>query len=412
MIWLYNVLWAAALILGAPVWLPWVLLSSARRRGFRERWSPLPVRSQQTIWVHAASVGEAEAAMPLLARLQEQGLSLIVTTSTATGRGRLRERFPGLTVRLAPLDLPGLIQVSVRRARVQTLVLVETELWPNMMRAVSVADGRVVIVSARISDRSYRWYLRARVLFAPLLRRVDRLGARSEADLARFIALGVREERATLTGDLKLDRPPPEAASDELRNAIGRGPFLIGGSTHAGEEEALLRAWSELRKGAAPELRLLLVPRHLQRVPAVCALVERHGASFGLRSEGARQADVVIVDTLGELATLYGLAELVFSGGTLADVGGHNLIEPVQAGRVLVHGPHIENQRHQEQLLRPFGVLHRVRAPEDLARVLGELWADPERNARAAAAREGLLAHRGALELTLKLLRPAGGPRA
>ena len=412
MIWLYNMLWAAALVLGAPVWLPWVLISPARRRGFGERWTPLPPRDQDTVWLHAASVGEAEAATPLLSRLAERGVPLVVTTSTVTGRDRLRERFPGLSVRLVPLDLPGLIHVSVRRARVRTLVLVETELWPNLMRAVSAEGGRVVIVSARISDRSYRWYRRARFFFASLLRRVDQLAARSETDRARFTALGVRADRAHLTGDLKLDRPLPDAASEELREAVGPGPFLIGGSTHAGEEEALLRAWGELRKGAAAELRLLLVPRHPERVPAVCALVERHGASFGLRSEGAREADVVIVDTVGELPMLYGLADLVFSGGSLTDVGGHNLIEPVQSGRVVVHGPHIQNQRHQAQLLQPFGVLHRVRNPEELTRVLGELWADAARDAPTADARAGLLAHRGALERTLELVLPAGGPRA
>ncbi len=411
MIWLYNLLWVLVLTLGAPVWLPWLLLSPARRRGFGERWALLPTQAEESVWVHAASVGEAEAATPLLARLQERGVPLIVTTSTVTGRDRLRERFSDLTVRLVPLDLPGLTHISVRRARVRTLVLIETELWPNLMRAVAAAGGRIVVVSARISDRSYRWYRRARPFFASLLRRVDQLGARSEEDRARFIELGVPKERATLTGDLKLDRPPPEAASQELREAVGPGPFLIGGSTHAGEEEALLNAWMGLGKGAAPRLRLLLVPRHPQRVPAVRALVERH-ARVGLRSEGAREAEVVIVDTVGELASLYGLADLVFCGGTLAPVGGHNLIEPVQAGRVVVHGPHIENQRHQEQLLRPYGVLHEVRDAGELAQRLSKLWADPERNVPAAAARAGLLAHRGALQRTLELVMPAERPRA
>jgi len=411
-IWLYNLLWAVVLILGAPVWLPWVFLSASRRRGFAERCSALPARPAPTIWLHAASVGEAEAAAPLIARMQERGLPLVLTTSTVTGRDRLRARFSELPVQLIPLDLPGLAQRSLRRARVRTLVLVETELWPNLMRAATTAGVRVVIVSARISDRSYRWYLRLRPLFASLLCDVDRVGARSETDRARFTALGVREERATLVGDLKLDRPPALAASEELRGALGPGPFLIGGSTHAGEEEALLRAWRELREGAASGLRLLLVPRHPQRVPAVCTLLERHGARFGLRSEGAADAEVVIVDTVGELASLYALADLVFCGGTLARVGGHNLIEPVQAGRVLVHGPHLENQRHQEQLLRPFGVLHRVGDSKELGRVLGELWADPERDAPAERARQGLLAHRGAVERALELVLPESAPHA
>ena len=404
MIWLYNALCVAGLILGAPVWLAWVLASSSRRRGFAERWTPLPPLAEGTVWVHVASVGEAEAATPLLSRLCEHGVPLLVTSMTVTGRDRLRERFPSLPVRLVPLDLPGLVDWSVRRARVRTLVLVETELWPNLIRATLAAGGRVVIVSARISDRTYRRYQRARLLFTPLLRRVDRLGARSDVDRARFAALGAREDRATLMGDLKLDRPPPAPPSEELKQALGPGPFLIGGSTHAGEEEALLSVWLELRNGPAPRLRLLLVPRHPERVPAVSLSVRRHGARFGLRSAGASEAEVVIVDTVGELASMYGLADLVFCGGTLSPVGGHNLLEPVQAGRVVVHGPHIQNQRHQERLLRPFGVLRRVENARELGPVLRALWADPQRNAPAEAARAGLLAHRGAAERALGLV--------
>lgn len=404
MIWLYNVLCVAGLILGAPVWLAWVLASSSRRRGFAERWTPLPRLSEGTVWVHVASVGEAEAATPLLSRLREHGVPLLATSMTVTGRDRLRERFPSLPVRLVPLDLPGLVDWSVRRARVRTLVLVETELWPNLIRATVAAGGRVVIVSARISDRTYRRYQRARLFFRPLLRRVDRLGARSDADRARFAALGAREDRATLMGDLKLDRPPPAAPSEALKQALGPGPFLIGGSTHVGEEEALLSVWLELRNGPAPRLRLLLAPRHPERVPAVSLSVRRHGARFGLRSAGASEAEVVIVDTMGELASMYGLADLVFCGGTLSPVGGHNLLEPVQAGRVVVHGPYIQNQRHQEQLLRPFGVLRRVENARELGPVLRALWADPQRNAPAEAARAGLLAHRGAAERALGLV--------
>ena len=404
MIWLYDALWVLGLILGAPLWIPWILLSPSRRRDFWERWKPLPRRPEASVWLHVASVGEAEAAVPLLSRLCEHGVQPLVTTSTLTGRERLRERFPSLSVRLAPLDLPGLAHWSVRRACIRTLVLVETELWPNWMRAVSRAGGRVVMVSARISDRSFRWYLRARPLFAPLLNGITYLGARSDEDRLRFTKLGVPHERSIVTGDLKLDRAAPAPPSEELTRALGPGPFLIGGSTHAGEEEALLTAWQELRQGPAPELRLLLVPRHPERVAAVVACVERHGARCGLRSRGASDAEVVIVDTVGELASLYTLADLVFCGGTLVRVGGHNLLEPVQAGRVVVHGPHIENQRHQAQLLRPFGVLHRVEDVKELTQVLGMLWAGPKRNMPAERARQGLESHRGAAERSLALV--------
>ncbi len=195
---------------------------------------------------------------------------------------------------------------------------------------------------------------------------------------------------------------PPDAG---LRRALGAGPFLVGGSTHAGEEEALISAWQELRAGPAPALRLILAPRHPERVPQVRASVRRHGVSVGLRSAGAADAAVVVLDTLGELASIYTLADLVFCGGTLASVGGHNMVEPVRAGRVVVHGPHTQNQRHQERLLRPFGVLHRVENARELASVLRALWEDPARQAPAERARQQLAAHQGAVDRALGLLR-------
>ncbi|HXZ84176.1 MAG TPA: 3-deoxy-D-manno-octulosonic acid transferase, partial [Myxococcota bacterium] len=209
--------------------------------------------------------------------------------------------------------------------------------------------------------------------------------------------------------DLKLDRPAPPEPSAELRAAIGAGPLLVGGSTHPGEEEALLQAWQRLRATRAPELRLVLVPRHPERVPEVARTARRHGARAGLRSAGAADADVVVVDSVGELASLYRLAELVFVGGSLAPVGGHNLVEPVQAGRVVVHGPNLANQRTQVALLQPFGVLRSVENAAALERALRELWSDPERNAPAREAAKRLEEHRGATDRVLELVLAARG---
>jgi 3-deoxy-D-manno-octulosonic-acid transferase len=401
---LYNLVLVPLALCSAPfVWL--ASLGSPRlRAGLLERLRPLARRERECVWVHAASVGEVEAAAPLIAALRAAGRDVVATALTATGRERLRALDPAGAARLAPLDLPGLVGASLARARVCALVLVETELWPNLIRAAQQRGVRVVLVSARISDRSLPRYRRLRRLFAGLLGRIDALGARSQADLERFVELGVRAEVARVTGDLKLARPAAPPPSDALRAALGPGPFLLGGSTHAGEEAALLDAWRALRSAGAEKLRLVLAPRHPERAAEVAELAAARGARVGLRSRGAGGTEVVVIDGVGELASLYALAELCFVGGSLVPVGGHNLLEPVQAGRVVVHGPHVHNQRAQVELLAPYRALRPVRDAADLGAVLAQLWADPERDAPARAARQALEAHRGAAERALALV--------
>lgn len=408
MILLYNLgLLLAGLLVGLPA-LVWVLLSVRRRVGFSQRLLPLPASRANSIWIHAASVGEAEAATPLVEALIERQVALVATTTTATGRSRLKTRFPGLSVRLAPLDLPGLVQLSCRRARLRLLILVETELWPNTISAALSAGADVGIVSGRLSDASFPHYLRARRFFAPLLRQVSWIDARSEEDRQRFVDLGARPERTRVGGDLKLDRAPAGPAPPELLESLGRGPFLVAGSTHPGEEEALLAAWQALRSAPGVAPRLILVPRHPERATQVRTTARRYGAEVGMRSEGADSSEVIVVDSVGELRALYGLADLVFCGGTLVPVGGHNLLEPVQAGKIVIHGPHTQNQRSLEALLAPLGVLRPVAGSRELGEVIRALWADPARNRPAVEAREILEAHRGALARALERVRLTG----
>jgi 3-deoxy-D-manno-octulosonic-acid transferase len=398
MVWLYNALLVVVAVVAIPI-LALIALGRPRlRRGMIERLRPLPASRRDQVWVHAASVGEAEAASPLIRGLLERDHAVVVTTLTTTGRDRLRAVFPGLAVRLAPLDAPGIVGVSIRRARVRLLILIETEIWPNLIAGAAAHGAQVMILSARISDRSLRRYGSFATFFRSLLRRVRTVSAQSESDAARFRALGVPIERVSVGGDLKLDRPPAEPASPELRAAIGDGPLIVGGSTHPGEEEALIHAWLPLRQKG---LRLVLVPRHPERVAEICANMRRQRVEFALRSEGAAHAEVVVVDTIGELGSLYPLADLVFVGGTLAPIGGHNLVEPVQAGRVVLHGPHTQNQQTQQRLLEPLGVLNPVANARDLSECLAALWDDPDRNAPAQSAAASLAHHRGATRRAL-----------
>jgi 3-deoxy-D-manno-octulosonic-acid transferase len=237
------------------------------------------------------------------------------------------------------------------------------------------------------------------------------VGARSVEDGRRFVDLGLPPERLSVVGDLKLDRPAPPFPAEELRAAVGPGPILLAGSTHPGEEAALLDAWARLVARTASKLRLVLAPRHVERSAAVVDLARGRGAAVGLRTRGAAAADVVVLDTIGELASLYAVADVVFCGGSLVPVGGHNLLEPVRAGKVVLHGPHLENQRTQVEVLRPLGVLHPVADESALEATLERLWKDGDRNEPARAAIAVLDGHRGAATRTLDLIMEQLGER-
>ncbi len=406
MIVLYNLLIYIGVIFALPFCLVLLLISPRWRHGLMERVDPKAPRAD--VWVHAASVGEAEAAIPLISGLLDRGVSTRATTLTTSGRDHLRSRFPGLSVRLLPVDVPPFVQWSLRRSRPRCLLLIETELWPNLIHAAKARGVRVMIIGGRISDRSFGTYRMIGPVMGWVLRQVSVVAARSEADRERFIALGMPRERTRVTGDLKLDRLVSKPPNAELRAAIGEGPFLVGGSTHTGEEEALVAAWKRLRGSAAPELRLILVPRHTERAASLASALRRQGIRVGLRSEGAAGAEIVIVDSIGELGALYAAADLVFSGGSLAPIGGHNLVEAVQAGRVVVHGPHMANQRTQLEILAPLNVLHVAADARQLTEVMETLWRDPRRHEPAEHARSALLAHRGAVERTLEIVTEQG----
>jgi len=382
---IYNGMLATLTLLGLPVWLVWWLRSPRVRAMFRERLRPLQDSQEGTLWIHAASVGEVEAVAPLIRRLRERQVPLRLTALSDTGRARLVELFPDCGPRLAPLDLPWLVHASVRAARVRALVLVETELWPNWIAAMRRAGGVILLASARLSDRSFPRYRRLRWLVGPVIAQLTAIAARGPTDRERFIDLGAAPERVRVVGDLKWARHLGLRPSDALRAAIGPGPFLLGASTHPGEERALLEAYRFLRR-EIPGLRLLIAPRHVDRCDSLVAELEASEFAVGRRSRGAPEAPVVLLDTMGELASLYDLASLVFSGGSLVPVGGHSLVEIVQGGRVAVVGPHTHNQRPQIELLEPTGALIRVERAEQLGDALLRLWRDPDRDAPARAA--------------------------
>ncbi len=395
------------------------LRDPAHREGLAERLGFGASLPAGTLWLHAVSVGELQAAVPLVAALRDRypGRTLLVTTSTATGRQRARSLFgASATVRYLPYDLPGPVRRFLERARPRLGLILETELWPNLYCACGERSIPLVLASARVSARSVRRYRLLAGLVRATLGRVSLIAAQSEEDAARFIALGASAARTQVVGNLKFDvGPPPEAEArgQELRVALGTTrPVWVAGSTHAGEEELVLDAQRRVR-AARPDALLLLAPRHPPRFEAVAALLQRQGVRYVSRRSGAAvapDAEVLLVDTLGELAVLYAAADVAFVGGSLVPVGGHNLLEPAALAKPVVTGPFTANAAAIASLLASAGALAVVTDAAGLAeRVVLELGDPAGRATRGARGLAALAANRGALARLLALLRPLVG---
>jgi 3-deoxy-D-manno-octulosonic-acid transferase len=401
---------AALCALGAlPALAVGAALRPAWRRGLGERLGGAPAAEAGSVWVHAASVGEATAALGLLDGLRERGHRVAATTMTTTGRDTLRRARPGVPCGLAPLDHPWCVARAQRRVGPAALVLVETELWPARILAAGADEVPVLVVSGRISDRSFPRYRRVVSLLAPLLRRLDRVGARSEQDAERFAALGVPEPRIDVTGDLKLEPPPqPAPLAAPLGVLLGDVPLLVGGSTHAGEEEALLAVLDRV-EAAGRSAALVLAPRHPERFDAAASAARAAGRPVRRRSQEAgpplASGEVLILDSLGELSAVYARAAVAFVGGSWVPRGGHNVLEPVFSGKPVFFGPHTENAREAAHLLLAAGAATRVPDAAALAAAALADLADPV--AAAARGRAGarmLAVHRGATQRSVELV--------
>jgi len=393
---LYNLALGAGLVVGAPVWIPWVLLSRKRRTNLPERLGlrgappPTSADGRPTVWVHAVSVGETLAAVPLLRLLRRRisDVRQIITSVTLTGRETAVKSLSGVTDEgfYFPFDLPGLCGRFLDRLRPDVVVIVETEIWPNFIAACARRGVPVVIVNGRLSQRSFAGYMRFRWFFAPILRTLRTISAQTVEDAERFIELGAPRENVTVGGNLKFDVSPPEIAASPLSGLLLREKaagalWVVAGSTHDGEEADLLRAFLAARE-ANPSLRLLLAPRHPERFDAVEALVRREGVSMVRRTsipEGAQRLPepVLLLDTVGELSGAYAAADLAFVGGSLVPKGGHNVLEPSWHGVPTIVGPHMENFREIADAFLAGNALLRVAGKEELEDRLARFAADP-----------------------------------
>lgn len=415
-----RALYVALIYLLAPLFVGHLLWQGRRDRrwwrGFGERFGFGADCAAGAIWVHAVSVGEVQAAAPLVQALTERhrGASCVLTTATPTGAARARALYGArVQVRYAPYDSPGAVRRFFERVRPRLAIILETELWPNLYRECGRRQVPLVLASARLSPRSVgRYRLLGRFLRETLAHGAI-VGAQSAEDAARFRAIGAAPGRTHVTGNIKFDFALPadlEMRGRELRAAYAdRRPVWICGSTHGVEEEILLEAHAIVRR-EIPDALLVLVPRHPPRFQEVAALLERRQVSFVRRSDGgtgAAHAQVLLVDTLGELLQFYAAADVAFVGGSLVPVGGHNLLEPAALGLPVLTGPHTFNAVEVARLLQEAGAVGTVHGVPDLAASVLALLRDPaERERIGAIGRAAVERNRGALARLLALIEP------
>ncbi|HRZ05179.1 MAG TPA: lipid IV(A) 3-deoxy-D-manno-octulosonic acid transferase [Candidatus Competibacteraceae bacterium] len=365
------------------------------------------------LWIHAVSVGEVRAALPLIRALLDRHPEqpLLVTTTTLTGSRQVQEALGDRILHVyAPYDLPGPVARFLRKARPRIAIIMETELWPNLLRQCAVARIPVLIANARLSERSARGYARIRGLTRSILEDVTLIAAQAEADAERFRALGA--PRVEVVGNLKYDLKLPDELLEQGRTLrcerlSENRPVWIAASTHAGEDEQILEAFAQLRTHW-PDLLLLLVPRHPERFDGVAALCQQRGFNVVRRSDRqpcGPETAVFLGDSMGELLLFYAAADLAFVGGSLVPTGGHNVLEPALLGLPVLFGPHMFNFTEAGERLLDAKAAVQVTNAAELATAVDRWLADPERRRNAGQRGQAVVERqRGALTTLLRCI--------
>ncbi len=479
MYFLYSLLFTIGLILTSPYYL-WRLRArsggSKGSVGWRERFGLLPIEppvpipdsrlpspGSGSIWVHAVSVGETLAVLPLVKELRQlyPDRRIFLSHVTPAGRQASEVKLPDVEGRFyLPLDWRWATDRAVARVRPALLVVVETELWPNLLRAARQSGAKIALVNARLSERSFRGYRVARPFMKRVLENIDWIGAQSAGDAERFLKLGAPPERVEVSGNVKFDaaasglgnrdsglatrdsgkdkedpifqflnpKPRNSKSISGLDNGTkspipipetrvpspeSRAPIFVAASTMPGEEALLLPTWSAIRQ-IYPKALMIVAPRHPARGDQVAQLLSSNGLSFVRRtairngqSREAPEVEILLLDTIGELAGIFAFADLVFMGGSLVPTGGHNLLEPAYWSKPILFGPHMQNFRDVTSLFLNAGAAVQVRDAAEFEAVALKLLADePRRNRMGKAARALLDREAGATERILNRLRP------
>ena len=411
---LYNL----AALAGAPLGAMWLALRPGHK-ALLQRFAPrIPELPDGPVWVHACSVGELGTARPLIAAMRERwpSLPVLLTTSTLAGRALCECAGEEFHVTWCPFDVLPCIRRFLRLVRPRLLVLIETEMWPNMLREARRNGVAVVVVNGRLSDKHYPRYRRWRRIVRAAFGELSAVGAQNEEYAQRFAALGVNPALIQVTGSMKFDRTPPRPSPSEraeLRRANGLAleePVLMFGSTRPGDEDLAIRCWRGLRE-ALPELRLIIGPRHLDRLHEVAAALS--GESFVRRSE-IRQGRcpagerVLVLDTMGEQASFFALADIAVIGGSFfPGVNGHNPLESAALGVPTVFGPYMRNFVDAARVLLEAAGACQVASPDELPGLLHRLLANSgERERIGASGWRAVAVNRGATQRSLDLLAP------
>lgn len=409
---LYNLL----LFLLSPLWLAYTLVRIVGG-SWRERWwerfgflqIPPPTHKRR-LWLHCVSVGETLAALPVLKELRKAlpDYEIVLTTTTPTGQRTARDSAHAWVDYIAyfPLDLPFAVNRALWHIQPDALILFETELWFNLVYAQHRRGGLVLVLNGRLSDRSFRRARALRAFYRALLRHVDFACVQSPTDALRFIELGLSPSRVEVVGNTKFDQAleSADASPDEWRARLSLppdAPVIVVGSTRTPDEERLIAEAYRLVRSALPQTCLILAPRHLERVPEVESLLSEQGLEPVRRTQlplpDGRHAQVVLVDTFGELAQLYCVADVAVVGGAFAPLGGQNLFQPLAHGKPVFFGPHTHNFRDIAQLAKEAGVGFEVHTAGELAEGILRLLRDEHaRQEIATRARELIARHQGA----------------
>jgi len=459
---LYNILFTFFLILAAPYFLFRALIDGRFRREWVQRMGFLPTLSlKKPIWVHAASVGEVFCSIPLIKRIKKNfpQSEIVLTTMTRTGHETARAQIPEANaVLLFPIDHPLSIRRTIAKIQPSLLLIAETELWPNLLRSCGKKGIPIILFNGRISEKSFRRYLLFKFFFQDCLKYISLFLMQTEEDRNRMIEIGASIDKTRVVGNLKFDQPFPsitpletpainggddinktsiphrkggvkapsfltgltQEASAEMAKSLhlrGKETLLIAGSTHSGEEEILLSLFKDLRE-MDPHLILVLAPRHLERLEEIERVLKKESMAWTRKTllpmdpdrstgEEKKFPQVILLDTMGELMNLYSLGTLVFIGGTLVPVGGHNPIEPLFFKKCVLFGPHMFHFLEISRQLAEAGGAIQVEGKEDLSFHLKRLLSDER--ARKEVGEKGyqfLQKHRGATERMMEEIRP------
>ncbi|MGS2724749.1 lipid IV(A) 3-deoxy-D-manno-octulosonic acid transferase [Porticoccus sp. GXU_MW_L64] len=419
-----RTLYTIAFYLAVPLVLLRLLLRSRKTPAYRKRWAErfgfVPrLKADKVIWVHSVSVGETLAAVPLIKQLQQRhpGAQLVVTTMTPTGSERVVASFGDSVYHVyAPYDLPDVVARFLKRVQPDVLVIMETELWPNLVLGCAKQRIPVVVANARLSQKSADGYAKIPALMQSLLANISVVAAQHQDDGQRFLDLGLPENSLSVTGNIKFDL----LLGDEVRHKArdlkqqwrgdGQRPVWLAASTHRGEDEIILKSFRELLK-YHDDLLLVLVPRHPERFDEVANLCQSRRLAVTRRSKGAAPTagtQVLLGDTMGELLAFCGASDLVFMGGSLVPVGGHNLIEPAAWGVPVLSGPHLHNFTEASRLLLAADAMAVCDSSEQIAAHMETLLNDPQRRAAMGEAAKAVAAqNRGALQRLLTVIEKA-----